>query len=354
LVDCSILLLRMAMRLHRKREVLLHTAFWAVYVSFIINHIASYQTGGQIHWGRVLLGSLISVSYLFLLSYLNYFYLIPVFLLRRKIGGFVVIFLASFTALTFVRVAIETMAFGKPWEMRSAARTQMFIQSAISDLFIVLFIGLLRFASDWLELDSHRRQLETEKLNAEIKFLKAQVNPHFLFNTLNNLYYLSTIKSDTAPLVISKLSEVMRYMIYDSNHEKIQLAKEIEYMQHYMGLERLRLRDGVPLEFEVAGRTDILISPLILITFLENAFKHGVSNGNDQCWIKARLEINENRLVYKIANSKIKTMSYPADGEGIGLKNVKRRLDLSYPGKHRLDIDDREDSYSVTLTIERP
>lgn len=106
----------------------------------------------------------------------------------------------------------------------------------------------------------------------------------------------------------------------------------------------------------MTGRTDILISPLILITFLENAFKHGVGNGNDRCWIKARLDVDETRLVYAIANSKVRSVSGPADGEGggIGLKNVKRRLNLSYPGKHRLDIDDREASYSVTLTIERP
>jgi hypothetical protein len=343
----------MAMTLHKKREALFHTAFWAVYISFIINHITSYQTGPQIHWGRVLLASLISVSYLFVLSYLTYFYLIPAFLLKKKIGGFVIVFAASFTALTFARVGIEILAFGKCWEAQSPARTQMIIQSTISDLFIVLFIGLLRFASDWLQIDSHSRQLETEKLNAELKFLKAQVNPHFLFNTLNNLYYLSTIKSDTAPLVISKLSEVMRYMIYDSNHEQIELAKEIEYIQHYIGLERLRLREGVSLEFDVAGRTDILISPLILITFLENAFKHGVSNANDPCWIKARLEVNDTCLIYTIANSKVKTVTYPPDEEGIGLKNVKRRLDLSYPGKHQLNIDDQEDVYSVTLTIKR-
>jgi two-component system sensor histidine kinase AlgZ len=344
----------MAMMLHRKREILIHTTFWAVYLSFIITHITSYQTGPPIHWGRVLLAALISMSYLIVLSYLNFFYLIPAFLLRKKIGAFIMAFVACFAALTLIRIGIETLAFGKSWEMQSPARMQIIIQSTISDLFIVLFIGLLRFASDWVQFDAHRRQLETEKLNAELKFLKAQVNPHFLFNTLNNLYYLSTIKSDTAPLVISKLSEVMRYMIYDSNHEKIELAKEIEYMQHYIGLERLRLREGVPLEFEVGGRTDILISPLILITFLENAFKHGISNGNDHCWIKARLEVNETHLVYAIANSKINTVSYPVDGEGIGLKNVKRRLDLSYPGKHKLDIDDREDTYSVILIIERP
>ena len=343
---------RMAMTLHKKREMLLHTAFWAVYLSFIIMHITSAQTGPHINWGRVLLASLISLSYLVSLSYWNYFYLIPVFLLKNRIGIFIIAFIVSFAAFTLARIGIDILAFGRSWLVQSPDRSQVIIQSVI-DLFIILFIGLLRFAFDWLELDVHRRQLETEKLNAELQFLKAQINPHFLFNTLNNLYYLSTIKSDSAPLVISKLSEVMRYMIYDSNHAQVPLAKEIEYMQYYIALERLRVREGMPLEFEVAGRTDILISPLILITFLENAFKHGVSNGNDHCWIKVRLEVEGTRLVYRIANSKIKTVSSLSDGEGIGLKNVKRRLDLSYPGKHQLDIDDQEDSYSVTLTIEQ-
>lgn len=343
----------MVLTLHRKREVILHTAFWIVYASFIINHISSYQPGPQIHWGRVLLAALISASYLLILSYVNYFYLIPRLLLRKKIGRFVLVFIAFFATMILARLAVETLALGRSWEIQSPARTTIMIQSTISDLFIVLFIGLLRFAFDWLKLDTHHRQLETEKLNTEIKFLKAQVNPHFLFNTLNNLYYLSTIKSDTAPLVISKLSEVMRYMIYDSNHEQIELAREIEYMQHYIGLERLRLRDGVPLEFEIAGRTDILISPLILIPFLENAFKHGVSNANDHCWIKARLEVNEQQLIYTIANSKIKTIASPSEEDGIGLKNSKRRLDLTYPGKHRLDIQDAKDSFLVTLIIER-
>jgi sensor histidine kinase YesM len=341
------------MTIYKKRELLLHTAFWAVYASFIVTHITSYQTGPQIHWGHVILASLISLSYLFVLSYLNYFYLIPSFLLSKKVATYVFLFLASFVAVSVLRVGAETLAFGQSWEVQNLARTKLIIQSTVSDLFIVLFIALLRFAADWAALDARRRTLETEKLHAELQFLKAQVNPHFLFNTLNNLYYLSTIKSDTAPLVIAKLSEVMRYMIYDSNHEYIPLDKEIEYMQHYISLERLRIKDGIPLEFEVTGPTDMVISPLILITFLENAFKHGVSNGIDHCWVKARLQVDESSLRYSIANSKIGKIGYPADGEGIGLTNVQRRLQLSYPGKHRLNIDDCEDSYRVTLTIDR-
>src|SRR6185312_16362042 len=154
--------------------------------------------------------------------------------------------------------------------------------------------------------------------------------------------------------VISKLSEVMRYMIYDANYEKVELAKEIDYMRHYIGLERLRLREGIPLEFEVCGNTDVLISPLILITFLENAFKHGVDGGDGDCWIRARLVADENGLRYTISNSKAKRDAIPIAGEGIGLSNVKKRLALCYPNRHQLDIRDTNDSFFVALSIERP
>ena len=219
---------------------------------------------------------------------------------------------------------------------------------SVTFFYIIIAVDLSR--------DAEARVMRASVLarDAELRALKAQVNPHFFFNTLNNLYYLATIKSDLAPLAISKLSEVMRYMIYDSNHEKVELAKEIEYMQHYIGLERLRLKEGIPLDFEFVGRTDILITPLILIAFLENAFKHGVSNGNDQSWIKARLEVDKGRLTFRIGNSKLRSVTIPADEEGIGLKNVKRRLDLSYPGRYKLDIEDLEDCFFVDLTIDLP
>ena len=167
------------------------------------------------------------------------------------------------------------------------------------------------------------------------------------------MYYLATIKSDKTPLVISKLSDVMRYMIYESNHEKVELAKEIEYMQHYISLEQMRLREGVELVFEVAGRTDVLISPLILITFLENAFKHGASSSSGACWIKARVEVDGDLLVYRIGNSKPAAIN-GAKKDGIGLINVRRRLDLAYPGRYQLNIEDRDSSFAVLLTIDRP
>jgi two-component system sensor histidine kinase AlgZ len=338
---------------NKKREILFHTAFWAVYISFTINHISSYQDTPQIPWSRVLAGTSISVGYVFILSYLNYFFFIPVFLIKRKFAWFITAFGAAFVLLSLLRFEIGNLIFGmRSQDFQNMFTPRLIVQVLISNLFIVLFIGLLRFASDWLELDSRRQELEREKLNAELNFLKAQVNPHFFFNTLNNLYYLATIKSDNAPLVISKLSEVMRYMIYEANHEKVILSKEIEYMRHYISLERLRLKEGMLLDFAVSGRTDLLITPLILITFLENAFKHGASKGSEQCWVKASLEIDETSLVYRIGNSKPLRAAPSTNPGGIGLQNVKRRLELSYPGKYKLGIDDQKNSFFVVLTID--
>jgi len=286
------------------------------------------------------------------ISYLNYFYFIPRFLIRKKIGKFLVGFAVAFAAISLLRFEIEKLVLGdSSGSTDSTLQTRIIIQTTISNLFIVMFVGLLRFASDWLRLDAERRELETEKLAAELVFLKAQVNPHFFFNTLNNLYYLAIIKSDVTPQVIAKLSEVMRYMIYDSNHDKVVLTKEIEYIQNYISLERLRLKDGIPLDFEVTGKTDILITPLILIAFLENAFKHGVSNGNNQCWIKARLKVDITRLILTIGNSKANKRPGAAEEPGIGLKNVKRRLELSYPEKYKLTTRDNANSFFVSLTI---
>ncbi len=167
----------------------------------------------------------------------------------------------------------------------------------MTNLFIVIFVAMLRFAVEWIDLEAKKKEVENERLIAELNFLKAQINPHFLFNTLNNLYYLAYSKSDNTTEVIAKLSQMMRYMIYDSNHPKVLLTKEIEYMQNYISLERLRLNDQIPIKFEITGKADDLwITPLIFITFLENAFKHGVNNSNPNAWVNISIQLKWQRL----------------------------------------------------------
>jgi LytS/YehU family sensor histidine kinase len=210
---------------------------------------------------------------------------------------------------------------------------------------------MLKFAEDWLELEAKRKQLENEKLTAELTFLKAQINPHFLFNTLNNLYYLAFTNSPNTTEVIAKLSQMMRYMIYDSNHEKVLLSKEIEYIDNYISLEKLRLNNHIPINFTVEGEvSQVKIVPLILITFLENAFKHGVSNNSQTAYITIKLILHNKQLIYTVENSKLETNNH--EKSGIGLQNVKRRLDLSYPQKSHLQVTDGENDYKISLTLD--
>jgi LytS/YehU family sensor histidine kinase len=185
---------------------------------------------------------------------------------------------------------------------------------------------------------------------AELNFLKAQINPHFLFNTLNNLYYLAFTQSPNTTEVIAKLSQMMRYMIYDSNHSLVPLNKEIEYMQNYISLERLRLNNVIPIRFDVQGNPEeVRIAPLIFITFLENAFKHGVSNNKPDAWVNISVRLEGKDCIYQVENSKI---SLGGDAKsGIGLQNVRRRLELTYPGKYQLAINDQSDRYSIQLNL---
>jgi LytS/YehU family sensor histidine kinase len=222
---------------------------------------------------------------------------------------------------------------------------------SITTLFIIVFVGMLKFVEDWFELEAKKKAIENEKLTAELRFLKAQVNPHFLFNTLNNLYYLATVNSPKTPEVIDKLSQMMRYMLYDSNHPKIAVAKEIDYMKNYIDLEILRLDNKIPINFDIKG--DIAgkqIVPLILLTFLENAFKHGVSNNSKNAFVNILLEISDNNCKYVVENSKIDSKN-EIEKSGIGLQNVRRRLDLSYPDQYNLNVVENENEYHITLDL---
>ncbi len=263
-------------------------------------------------------------------------------------------------AIPFV-IVVLCLIHGKRWivdgythQMFYMYSTRFSVSMTVITLFIVIFVALLKFVEDWFELESQKKELENERLMAELRFLKAQINPHFLFNTLNNLYYLAFTQSPNTTEVIAKLSQMMRYMIYDSNHTRVPLTKEIEYMENYISLETLRLNNDIPIQFEIQGeRNGIMIVPLIFITFLENAFKHGVSNNAPYSYVKISLVLDAKSIVYRVENSKIPRNTQHEEKSGIGLQNVKRRLELSYPNQHDLLILDDEETYTVTLTLTR-
>jgi two-component system sensor histidine kinase AlgZ len=296
----------------------------------------------------------VTVPFTMMIAYLNYFYLLPRFLAKKNLGQYLLEFLIPFAVLIFLRVHLERYLLSTYSQRVDYLYTPQFVVHITAvTLFIVIFVGMLRFAQEWFELETRKKEVENEKLTAELNFLKAQINPHFLFNTLNNLYYLAYTQSPNTTEVIEKLSQMMRYMIYDSNYPLVPLSKEIDYMQNYISLEKLRLNNQIPICLEIKGNPDqVMIVPLIFITFLENAFKHGVSNNQPNAWVRILIDLQGKECVYKVENSKIPSAGMvTGEKSGIGLQNVRRRLDLSYPDHYALQVEDLPDRYAVQLKL---
>lgn len=342
----------MSSPLQRNRVVWLHLSFWCVYLSFFLYQLSSRRSG-DLDWSRVITIAGIQIVFASICSYINYFIFLPRFLKHRNVWLYLLEFTAPFAIIMFLRIYLERYWIdGLTGNEEYLYRNRFVVQVITTNFFIVIFVAMLRFAVEWLEFEAKKKEVENEKLMAELNFLKAQINPHFLFNTLNNLYYLAYSKSDNTTEVIAKLSQMMRYMIYDTNHPKVLLSKEIDYMQSYIGLERLRLNDQIPIKFEISGNTEnVWITPLIFITFLENAFKHGVSNSNPKAWVNISILLNGKECTYTVENSKTSEQMETGEKSGIGLQNVKRRLELSYPGKHELVTTETPDKYHVKLNL---
>ncbi|WP_448698068.1 sensor histidine kinase [Mucilaginibacter sp. AW1-3] len=190
-------------------------------------------------------------------------------------------------------------------------------------------------------------------LQAELKALKAQVHPHFLFNTLNNLYALTLNNSPKAPGVVIGLSDMLRYMLYECNADKVNLKKEVLMLQHYIGLEKIRYEDRLDLNFTITGELDDkLIAPLVLLPLVENAFKHGTGEKVGATWINITLEVVANKLKFKISNSKPDVDDEDKHHGFIGLQNIKKRLELLYPASYQLKIMDEDEVFLAVLELE--
>ena len=217
----------------------------------------------------------------------------------------------------------------------------------------------IKFTSDSIALqDANLRikEIEREKMSAELRALKAQINPHFFFNTLNSIYALSLDKSDKAPELILKLSELMRYVIYDTRDERIPMKKQLSFIESYIYLERLRADAERILDLDVRGdHLETSIAPLLLEPFVENAFKHGAREKENRPFIRIRIDLTTQKKVgFIIENNKDKiaqTDNGSRDMRGIGLANIRKRLELLYPGKHQLHITESPELYKVELTI---
>jgi two-component system, LytTR family, sensor kinase len=331
-----------------KKDTFYHMIFW---VSLFGLTIASSIV--TMPWLLSVLTSLVSVCFFALICYFNFFVLFPKYLKDRNLfWHFGALGLASLLLTPIKTVFLYFICYQMPELRSSYASSQVYM--FLSLFFVGTSTTIYKVMNEWLVQQKDKNELQSQTLKSELNFLKSQINPHFLFNTLNSLYALTLKKSDLAPEIVLKLSEMMRYMLYECNEKEVPLSKEINYMQNYLELEKLRHGSRMIIDFKIKGDAeDIKIAPLMLIPFIENSFKHGASNQVAPGHVDLDLEILPHQLVMHLENSKAPSLPKISDKKsgGIGLVNVKRRMEILYPGQHKLDIIESPNTYRIELSL---
>ncbi len=297
--------------------------------------------------------------------YLNYYILTPKLFFNRKYIQYILcVFLFLAVALTLPHLAGKGFADMGTYVPYSSAKEPGGFQppptnyrslaTFVFDEFrrhLFLFFTAI-FFSFLLRTREHLSRLKEEKLEAELSSLKAQINPHFLFNTLNSIYALSIKKDDRVPEAIINLSGLMRYVIKDAKDYKIPLQKEIDYIRNYIELQKARLGNTARVVFECSGNPgDKQIAPLLLITYIENVFKYGINPDVDDCIVEVTLQITDTGIRLYTFNKKVQHSAL-ANSTGIGMNNTGERLKYFYPEKHSLQVSENKEAYSATLSID--
>lgn len=332
------------------RRVLLHVLFWITWLSRTFYDIVSL-----FGWSGA---SAFSFSYIFIqmpFVYLHLYVLVPLFLNKRKFLIYIPLTVLLLFAYSYLSYFVLT-SLPPEWLPKGMSNYISKLNpnyDIIEGFFAFIITYALKYT--WLALSTQNKVLELQKdnLQLELNALKAQVNPHFLFNTLNNIYSLSLSKSEKTPEMILKLSDMMRYLLYECNVAQVPLQKEINFINNYIDLEKIRHDKNVKIDFSLTGNLDNSeIAPLLLIPFIENSFKHGVNALLGKGWVDIRLNIMNKKLSLSVVNSRAENNNGGSREKGIGLENVKKRLELLYPGKYSLSIEPGEEKFSVNLSID--
>jgi two-component system, LytTR family, sensor histidine kinase AlgZ len=282
------------------------------------------------------------------------YWALPAYLLKQKYLQFGVLVLIGLLAGLFLNYLFRAYVF---IPLQNFLQIENFSRNAwssggyLSCVITAISGGIISLFQHWMKKQQAWMQAEKEKVTAELQLLKAQVHPHFLFNTLNNIYSFSLQNSPKTPGMILKLSSLLSYMLYECKGDEVLLEKEIEVMKAYKDLEKERYGNRLDISWNVEGDVkDKYIAPLLLLPFLENAFKHGTSELFEKPWLSLDVIVKGNTLRCKIANSKDEVIC--VRDNGIGVQNVKRRLQFLYPGNHELKLSDEENFFVVSLMIE--
>lgn len=336
------------MRLARKDYILMliQTTAWISLwlIPPLINFLVSFDQKSTFD---ILKGNGEFLAPLALIYFLNYFLLVPSLLLgrsRKWFWGVNLVLVISNVCRIFYPLPVL------PDTMRAGLYMGVFAVLLMNALVVVSAVGA-RYAIRWNEMQITLKEEKQRNAEAELAWLKNQLNPHFLFNTLNNISSLVQIDQDTAQESIGQLSDLLRYTLYESNHELVPVEGEIEFMNNYIELMRLRCNELATVEVDLQiPIKPMRIVPLLFISLIENAFKHGV-NSRKSSFVRIRFKAKGDDLVFTCENSDHPKPDVNRSGSGIGLENLRRRLDLAYPGRYRYDQELRENSYFVQITL---
>lgn len=333
--------------LFTRQRWVIHIFFWLIILAFYViffgrknsNYLQTFLFVG------ILMPVTIITTY-----FLNY-YLVPVYLMKERFGYFALYFIYTLIGSLFVEMMIVVLTFLviAKVNIRDMSPASIDLFFLLASLLLVVFFAMgIKMLLHWRQSKVDYQKLMRDKVEAELKFLKVQINPHFLFNTLNNLYYLSTEKSERAPQAILQLSEILDYVLHQGKSLLVPLDQELKQVDNYIALELLRYEDRIQIDKKMEGNiANHQIGPMMLISLIENAFKHGVMKSAGKSWIRIKIVGKPEMIAVDISNS----WRGDPSGNGIGLENLKSQLNLLYPGSHSLEVISRSDEFSVNLVL---
>lgn len=326
------------------KKTVIHILVWLSFLTLIL--LQSYQLNTEIS-NRIFLGTFLNVF----IFYINYGFLVPKFLLKKRTFIYIIC-VTAIIAITFM-----TIRFLLPIEGFQIPNRNIGTVGPLKSLFPILFSAAfiitgtaLRMYEEWIINIRNKKEVEAKQNLTKLESLKNQLNPHFLFNSLNSIYSLTTKKSDEAPEAVITLSELMRYMLYRTNDKFVPLQQELDYIDNYIKLQRLRIANNKDVKIKIEGNVSTQqISPLLFISFIENAFKYGTDySGHTEVDISIFIEGDD--LIFKCSNI-IGGRNKNEEDSGIGLSNTKERLKLLYPEKNILTIKEENNRFIVVLKL---
>jgi len=335
-----------------KYKILIHILFWVYMISQLLLTYFEKNALSELHFKDIFSYYFVNI----ITFYSIYLSLRFLFTRNNKVFG-ILLGLTLLIFIVFMRVGIDYVIWKYIWPMKDGKPviidSSWIFNSIRLTVIFTIYSVLVRLAIDWYEAQKLKAELITRNQASELALLRSQVNPHFLFNTLNNIYSLVYKKSDDAPEAVMKLSSIMRYMLYDATSDQVLLEKEIEYLKSFIELQKLRLRQHDFVEINIHGVANgKTIAPMLLVPFVENAFKHGSKNVPNP-GIRINLYIEPQQIRFIVTNHLRNSTDTAGDPSGgIGMHNIQRRLDLLYPGKHSLVITEDQDIFTVKLVIE--